>query len=275
MKIGIIGAGNIGALVAKKLDAAGHQVKLANSRGRESLTDTVAGTGIQAVAAEAAVQDAEVIILSVPFAKNPDLASVLAGAPAGAIVVDTSNYYPARDSEIAEVEGGKPETVWASEQLGRPLVKAWNALLAQTLAEAGTEPGTANRIAIPISGNDAAAKSLVADLVSITGFDTVDAGTLEESWRLQPGTPAYCTELTADELKAALAAADKQRAPKNRDAIMASFLKPDAEFTRSSAVATNRSFSAYANLAVRLKRAAINSHRSHCKSPSALDYRIP
>lgn len=244
MKIGIIGAGNIGALVAKKLDAAGHHVKLANSRGPESLADTVAGTDIQAVAAEAAVQDAEVIILSVPFAKNPDLAAVLAGAPADAIVVDTSNYYPARDSEIAEVEGGKPETVWASEQLGRPLVKAWNAILAQTLAEAGTESGTLNRIAIPISGNDAAAKSLVADLVSITGFDIVDAGTLEDSWRLQPGTPAYCTELTAEELTAALAAADRQRAPKNRDAIMASFSKLGAEFTRSSAVATNRSFSA-------------------------------
>jgi len=244
MKIGIIGAGNIGALVAKKLDAAGHEVKLANSRGPETLADTVAGTGIQAVVAEAAVQDAEVIILSVPFAKNPELASVLAGAPAAAIVVDTSNYYPARDSEIVEVESGKPETVWACEQLGRPLVKAWNALLAQTLAEAGTEPGTANRIAIPISGDDDAAKSLVSDLVSMTGFDTVDAGTLEESWRLQPGTPAYCTELTADELKTALAAADKQRAPRNRDAIMASFAKPDAEFTRAIAVETNRSLSA-------------------------------
>ncbi|CCV03330.1 putative exported protein [Mesorhizobium metallidurans STM 2683] len=243
MKIGIIGAGNIGSLLAKKLDAAGHQVKLANSRGPESLADTVAGTGIQAVEGEAAV-DADVVILSVPFAKNPDLATVLAGAPAGAIVVDTSNYYPARDSKIPEVEGGKPETVWASEQVGRPLVKAWNALLTQTLAEAGLEAGAPDRIAIPISGDDAAAKALVSDLISVTGFDTVDAGTLEESWRLQPGTPAYCTELTADELKAALTAADKKRAPSNRDAIMASFSKPGAEFTRAGAVATNRSFSA-------------------------------
>lgn len=190
-----------------------------------------------------AVTDAEVVILSVPFAKNPDLTPVLARAPADAVVVDTSNYYPARDAKIAEVENGKPETVWASEQIGRPLVKAWNALLAQTLAEAGTEPGTANRIAIPISGDDAAAKALVSDLVSITGFDTVDAGPLADSWKLQPGTPAYCTELTADELKTALSAADKDRAPKNRDAIMASFSKPDADFTRAGAVATNRSFS--------------------------------
>lgn len=244
MRIGIIGAGNIGALVAKKLDAAGHQVKLANSRGPESLADTVAGTGIQAVKKDAAVQDADVIILSVPFAKNPELASVLANAPASAIVVDTSNYYPARDTVIAEVENGKPETVWASEQVGRPLVKAWNSLLAQTLAEAGSEPATSNRIAIPISGDDVSAKNIVADLVSITGFNTVDAGTLEESWRLQPGTPAYCTELTAEELKAALAAADRLRAPKNRDAIMATFSKPGAEFTRAIAVAINRSLSA-------------------------------
>ncbi|MER9657229.1 NAD(P)-binding domain-containing protein [Mesorhizobium sp. M0152] len=244
MKIGIIGAGNIGSLVAKKLDAAGHQVKLANSRGPESLADTVAGTGIQAVGREAAVLDADVVILSVPFAKNPDLATILAGAPAGTIVVDTSNYYPTRDSKIFEVDSGKPETVWVSEQVGRPLVKAWNALLAQTLAEAGLEAGAPGRIAIPISGDDAAAKALVSDLISVTGFDTVDAGTLEESWRLQPGTPAYCTELTAHELKAALTAADRKRAPSNRDAIMASFSKPDAEFTRAAAVATNRSLSA-------------------------------
>ncbi|MHA6645957.1 NADPH-dependent F420 reductase [Mesorhizobium sp. A623] len=244
MKIGIIGAGNIGSLVAKKLDAAGHTVKLANSRGPVSLADTVNGTGIQAVEKETAVQDAEVIILSVPFAKNPDLAPLLASAPANAVVIDTSNYYPARDNAIADVENGKPETVWASEQIGRPLVKAWNALLAQTLAEGGSEAGTPDRIAIPISGDDSSAKNLVSDLVSATGFDTVDAGSLEESWRLQPGTPAYCTELTAEDLKAALAAADRDRAPKNRDAIMDVFSKPDADFTRSGAVATNRSLSA-------------------------------
>ncbi|ESZ54991.1 3-hydroxyisobutyrate dehydrogenase [Mesorhizobium sp. L103C119B0] len=243
MKIGIVGAGNIGSLVAKKLDAAGHQVKLANSRGPESLADTVAGTGIQAVEREEAVLDADVVILSVP-SKNPDLATILAGAPAGAIVVDTSNYYPTRDSKIFEVDSCKPETVWVSEQVGRPLVKAWNALLAQTLAAAGLEAGAPGRIAIPLSGDDAAAKALVSDLISVTGFDTGDAGTLEESWRLQPGTPAYCTELTAHELKAALTAADRKRAPSNRDAIMASFSKPDAEFTRAAAVATNRSLSA-------------------------------
>jgi predicted dinucleotide-binding enzyme len=244
MKIGIIGAGYIGSVLAKKLDAAGHQVKLANSRGPESLVDTVRGTGIQAVEKEAVVPDADVIILSVPFAKNPELAALLAEVPSGTIVVDTSNYYPARDSGIVEVDNGKPETVWASEQIGYPLIKAWNALLAQTLAEAGMGPGAPNRIAIPISGDDQTAKELVAELVSITGFDTVDAGALTESWRLQPGTPAYCTELTVGELKAALAAADKERAPKNRDAIMASFAQPGAVFTRAGAIATNRSLSA-------------------------------
>ena len=90
MKIGIIGAGNIGLLLARKLDAAGHAVKLANSRGPESLAEAISGTGIKAVEKEAVVQDAEVIILSVPFAKNSELAELLAGAPANAIVVDTS-----------------------------------------------------------------------------------------------------------------------------------------------------------------------------------------
>ncbi len=243
MKIGIIGAGNIGAVLAQKLAGAGHSVKLANSRGPASLAEVVRGTSITAVAKEDAARDADVIILSVPYAKNPEVAELLAGAPADAIVVDTSNYYPARDGDIPEVNGGKPETVWASEQVGRPLVKAWNAILSQTLVEGASDRGAPGRIAIPIAGDDAAAKAVVAELVSITGFDAVDAGPLADSWRLQPGTPAYCTDLTADEVALALARANKERAAANRDKIMQSIADGTVPIRRAEMVANNRALS--------------------------------
>ncbi|RWX81302.1 3-hydroxyisobutyrate dehydrogenase [Neorhizobium lilium] len=240
MNIGIIGAGNIGASLARKLASAGHVVKLANSRGPESLQDIVQGTDVIAATKEDAVRDADVIILSVPYAKMPELAALLADVPASTIVVDTSNYYPARDQAIAEVDNGKPETLWSSEQIGRPLVKAWNALLAQTLDEAGSEAETPDRIAIPIAGDDPVAKAVVSGLVSETGFDTVDAGTLTESWRLQPGTPAYCTELSAEDLKAALGAAQEGLAPSKRDAIMQSMVDGSVPFNRAAMIANNR-----------------------------------
>ena len=142
MKIGIIGAGNIGATLAQILDKAGHDVKLANSKGPETLKEIVDGTTIAAVTRDNAVKDVDVIILSVPFARNPELAPVLADVPASVVIVDTSNYYPMRDGMIKEVDEGKLETVWSSEQVGRPLVKAWNALLSFTLAEAGSESGS-------------------------------------------------------------------------------------------------------------------------------------
>jgi predicted dinucleotide-binding enzyme len=243
MKIGIIGAGNIGAVLAQKLAAAGHAVKLANSRGPASLEDAVRGTSITAVEKEEAGRDADVVILSVPYAKNPDVAELLADAPADAIVIDTSNYYPMRDGDIPEVNRGKPETVWASEQVGRPLVKAWNAILSQTLVEGGLEKGAPGRIAIPIAGDDAAAKAVVTELVSITGFDAVDAGTLADSWRLQPGTPTYCTDLTTDEVEIALAKANKEQAAANRDKIMQSIADGKVPVRRAEMVANNRALS--------------------------------
>jgi predicted dinucleotide-binding enzyme len=240
MNIGIIGSGNIGAELARKLSAAGHTVKLANSRGPESLKDIVDGTAISAVAKEDVARDADVVILSIPFARNAEAAALVAQAPTTAIFVDTSNYYPQRDGRIAEVESGKPETVWASEQIGRPLVKAWNAILSQTLVEAGNAPGTPQRIAIPIAGDDLASKRVVAELVSATGFDTVDAGELADSWRFQPGSPAYCTELTIEELHVALWNAHQERSPANRDAIMKAVSDGRVPMTRAAMAANNR-----------------------------------
>jgi predicted dinucleotide-binding enzyme len=243
VKIGIIGAGNIGATLAQLLVKAGHDVKLANSKGPETLGDIVDGTAIAAVTRDNAVKDVDVIILSVPFARNPELAPVLADVPASVIIVDTSNYYPMRDGKIEEVEEGKLETVWSSEQVGRPLVKAWNALLSFTLAEAGSKNGSASRLAIPIAGDDAAAKSVVARLVDETGFDAVDAGPISESWRFQPGAPAYCTELDAAGVAKALSSADKARSPRNLELITQAFVDGSLAFEREAMVAFNRKIS--------------------------------
>lgn len=244
MKIGIIGAGNIGGTIASKLAALGHDVKLAGSKGPDDIREKAELIGATPVAASDAVVDVEVIVLSIPFAKISDVADVFADVPADVVVIDTSNYYPFRDENIAEVDGGKPESVWSSEQLGRPVVKAFNAVLAETLAEHGVESGNAGRIAIPVAGDDPRAKTIAQQLVDATGFDALDAGDLAGSWRQQPGTPAYCTELTLTELQDALAAADKARAPRDRDAVMKSFMEGSSPLTHEQVVARNREFTA-------------------------------
>jgi len=240
MKIGIIGAGNIGAIIAKKLASSGHDVKLANSRGPETIGDLARDLGAVAVSMEQAVRDVEVVVLSIPFAKYPDLASLFSKVPSDVVVIDTSNYYPFRDGAITEVDNGKPESVWVSEQIGRPIIKAWNAALSYTLSERGTREGTPGRIAIPVAGDDAKAKTTAMQLVQATGFDALNSGALAESWRQQPGTQAYCTELTLDELKSALASADKLRAPKNREALINEFMAGNGKFTHDEIVARNR-----------------------------------
>ena len=244
MKIGIIGAGNIGATLARKLAASGHEVKLANSKGPDTIRDLARDVGATAVSKEEAVQGVEAIVLSIPFAKYPDLASLFNDVPADVVVIDTSNYYPFRDGAIAEVDGGKPESVWVSEQIGRPVVKAWNAVLAVTLAERGQPNGASGRIAIPVAGDDPKAKATAMELVEATGFDALDSGSLSDSWRQQPGTPAYCTELTTNELKSALRSADRSRAPGNRDALLREFMAAGGKLTHDEIVARNRAVTA-------------------------------
>ena len=137
MKIGIIGAGHIGGTLARKLSAGGHAVKLAGSKGPEEVREQAEKIGVVPVASHEAVRDVDVVVLSIPFAMIPGVADLFAHVPAETVVVDTSNYYPMRDGQIAAVDEGKPESVWSSEQLGRPVVKAFNAALARTLAEKG------------------------------------------------------------------------------------------------------------------------------------------
>jgi predicted dinucleotide-binding enzyme len=141
--------------------------------------------------------------------------------PAGAVLLDTSNYYPMRDGQIASLDDGQVESRWVAEQLGgRPLVKAWNAITAGPFATKATGAGSPDRLAIPVAADADDDRALGISLVEDTGFDGFDAGPLAESWRQQPGTPAYCTDLTRDELRAALAAAVPGRAPRRRDLAM-------------------------------------------------------
>jgi predicted dinucleotide-binding enzyme len=158
-------------------------------------------------------------------------------------VIDTSNYYPLRDGHITELDEGQTESLWVSEHYGRPVVKAWNAITSQSFAEHASAPGTPDRIAIAVAGDDPAAKETAMSLVEATGFEAFDSGSLAESWRQQPGTPAYCTDRTAAELPAALTKADATRSPKRRDlAIAAVTERGEAEGSVSAAylVALNR-----------------------------------
>ena len=244
MKIGIIGAGNIGSTLARKLVKAGHSVLIANSRGPETLKSLAEETGAKAVSARDATQDVNVIILSIPFAKLPQLRAFIARLPDDVVVVDTTNYFPVRDGHIPAIDDGQVESLWVSEQIGHPLIKTWNHILAVDLAGKGKPAGAEGRIALSVAGDDPAAKNAVMSLVEDTGFDAIDGGSLAESWRQQPITRAYCSELTADELRAALAAADRTRAPQLREEMVREFMALGDKITSEDIVRLHRAASA-------------------------------
>jgi len=238
MKIGILGVGHIGKTLARKLSAAGHHVKVANSRGPETIDAEALATGARAATTAQAVQDVDVVILSIPLNRLPAVAPLVAKLPPETVVMDTSNYYPQRDSKIDAIEAGQVESLWVAEQLGRPIVKAWNSILADSFAKKGKAAGSANRIALPVAADREPDLTVGMALVEDTGFDAFDAGKLADSWRQQPGAPCYCTDLTRKELPAALAATERARLPKRRDLSVAAVFErlgdgtknPDAEY---------------------------------------------
>ena len=214
MKIGIIGAGHIGGTLTRRLAAVGHDVYVANSRGPETLADLARETGAKAVTVKEAAKQGEVVIVTIPMKAVPRLPrDLFAGTPEDLPIIDTGNYYPQRDGLIREIEDGMAESRWTSEQLGRPVIKAFNNIYAQHLLELGKPRGTPGRIALPVAGDDAAAKKIVMDLVDQIGFDPVDAGNLDESWKQQPATPVYATDFDAAGVRRALAEAKPDRPP--------------------------------------------------------------
>jgi 8-hydroxy-5-deazaflavin:NADPH oxidoreductase len=218
MKIGIIGAGNIGSTLTRRLTALGHEVSVANSRGPGTLAGLAAETGATAVSVPDAVKDRDLVVVTIPEKHIPDLpAGLFAAAPERVIVVDTGNYYPRqRDGRIDGIEKGLTESRWVERQLGRPVIKAFNNIYAKDLMERGLPRGAAGRIALPVAGDDKAAKAIVLRLVDELGFDGVDVGGLDESWRQQPGTPVYAANLDAEGVKRALSEAKQERSPEWR-----------------------------------------------------------
>ena len=209
MKIGIIGAGNIGGALAGNLVKLGHTVSIANSRGPDTLKDLAAKTGAKPVTAQQAAHAGEIVVLTIPFVNVAKVGKALfADVPPSVIVIDTNNFYPEmRDGEIAPRD--VIDSSWVAEHIGRPVIKVFNNIYAQSLATKGTPKGSPGRLALPVAGDDAKAKQAVLDLVEVLGFDAIDAGTLAESWRQQPGTPAYTADLDKPKMTQALAAAER------------------------------------------------------------------
>jgi 8-hydroxy-5-deazaflavin:NADPH oxidoreductase len=212
MKIGIIGAGQIGGTLTRRLAQLGHEVAVANSRGPSSLAGLAKETGAKAVTVGEAARAGQVVVVTIPEAKIRDLPkNLFEGAPSDVVVIDTGNYYPReRDGRIDEIEAGMPESRWVANQLGRSVVKAFNTMNYEKLLELG-RPAGPGRLALPVAGDDARAKQVVLQLVNELGFDGVDAGGLDDSWRQQPGTPVYDKELDSAGVRHALAEARKER----------------------------------------------------------------
>lgn len=218
MRIGIIGAGNIGGNLTRRLTALGHEVVVANSRDPGTLAPLAQETGARAVWVAEAVRDKDLIVVTIPEKNIPDLpADLFDGVGADIVVIDTGNYYPQqRDGRIDDIENGMPESRWVERQLGRPVIKAFNNIYARHLLERGQPRGTPGRIALPVAGDDPEAKAVVLRIVDELGFDGVDAGRLDESWRQQPGTPVYATDHDSEGVRRALAEASPERGPEWR-----------------------------------------------------------
>ena len=210
--IGLIGAGHIGSQVARLAVTHGYDVVISNSRGPETLSGLVSELGPHARAATAleAARAGDIVVVTIPL-KN--YRRVPVEPLAGKTVIDTNNYYPQRDGNIPELDS---ESTTTSELLQAHLptskvVKAFNHIYAAQLTTDGRPPGTKNRRALVIAGDDPAAKATVTQLLDDFGFDTVDAGPLKEGWRIQRDTPGYGPRRNAEELRRDLAAARRYR----------------------------------------------------------------
>jgi predicted dinucleotide-binding enzyme len=203
---GIIGAGNIGSQLARALTARGYDVVIANSRGPETLAALVAELGPHARAATAAeaAEQADVAVVTVPMHA---MAAVPVEELAGKIVLDTNNYYWERDGHIIELDRGEAPTsgLLQSHLPTSKVVKAFNHINSGDITTTGSAAGTPDRRALGTASDFPEAIEFVTRLYDELGFDTVSAGTLSESWRLERDRPAYVVRQNAGELRANLA----------------------------------------------------------------------
>jgi hypothetical protein len=210
--IGIIGSGNIGGALARALTTAGHRVVIANSRGPASLTALVDELGNLATAGtvEQAAQAGDLVIVTIPLKAVESIPSDLL---TGRVVIDTNNYYPTRDGQIAELDD---ETLTTAEYVARhfagsTVVKAFNHIPAPEIIDHAQSAHTDDRRALTVHGDETAAVERVSALIDEIGFDALVAGGLAESWRIQRDTPGYGPRLTAAELREKLGQAKRYR----------------------------------------------------------------
>ena len=208
MRIGIIGAGFIGRALAAYAMRHGHAVMISNSRDPATLGSTVVALGCKAGTPQQAAEFGDAVAVAIPFKA---FRAIPVDPLAGKLVLDANNYYPDRDGRFRELDDGSTTTseMLAAHLRGARVVKAFNAILQKDLAEGGPLPGSANRRALPIAGDDNEAKRVAAKLHDQFGYDVVDAGPLAEGWRFQRAMPAYCIPLDMAGLQAALAAAQR------------------------------------------------------------------
>jgi predicted dinucleotide-binding enzyme len=213
MKIGIIGAGSMGATLARHLAKLGHHVSIANSRGPESLAALAAEVGATPVSVVDAAKAGEIVILAIATQAVADLPrDLFANVKDSVVVIDIGNYHPElRDGRIDAIDRGLLDSQWVAQQIGRPVIKAFNNIFHKSLLEKGVPRRTSGRLALPVAGDSLDARAAVLRLVDDIGFDPIDVGDLDNSWRQQPGTPAYCKDLEAAALRRALAEADRSR----------------------------------------------------------------
>ncbi|CAN5413920.1 NAD(P)-binding domain-containing protein [soil metagenome] len=206
--IGFIGSGNIGSQVARVAIADGYEVVLSNSRGPETLAELVAELGEHARAATPvqAAEAGDFVVVSIPLTA---IDAVPVEPLAGKLVIDTNNYYPQRDGQIPALDTQQTTSSGLLQHYlpTSHVVKAFNAIGFSDITTTGTPSGTPGRRALAIAGDDQESNTLVASFLDRIGFDTVDLGPLDESWRIEPGTPGYGADLTQAELEAATAAA--------------------------------------------------------------------
>jgi predicted dinucleotide-binding enzyme len=208
MNIGILGAGNIGANAARLFTKAGHDVRIANSRDPQSLTDLIAELGPRARAATPsdAVAFADLVLVAIPWIAKEEVIPE-AGPYDGKIVIDAMNPYT-EDFEIEDLGARTSSEITRTLVPGARLVKAFNTIYYRRLASEGKPRGAEGRLAIPVAGDDAAAKAVVMELIDAIGFDAIDSGSLHEGGRRQqPGTPVYNQPFDASEAREALARA--------------------------------------------------------------------
>ena len=247
MKIGVIGVGAIGGTIAKKLADAGNELKVANSRGKDAVKEFADEIGAEPSDMNEISEDVDVLIISIPYGAVSSLPeSMFEKLPQDAIIIDTGNYYPEmRDAQIEGLGNGEAESLWLSNLINKPVVKAFNTLLAHSLSELGCEKGQNGRLAMQVAADDETQKKIAMDLVDQCGFDSYDAGNLKDSWKMQPGSAGYCCDYTIDELKEIKEKSTQtpQSVAKNRAKIMGNFADlTGGDFSHENVISVNRKY---------------------------------